>query len=58
MRPQAAPMPALLQQVAPRSGDGMGARLIEAAGFPLGFACRGRHFDTETARDAKWPEPR
>jgi 2-methylisocitrate lyase-like PEP mutase family enzyme len=42
MRPQAAAMKALLLQpglrVMPGCGDGMGARLIEEAGFPVGFA--------------------
>ena len=42
MRPQAAAMKALLQQpgllVMPGCGDGMGARLIEEAGFKVGFA--------------------
>src|SRR5271156_5000752 len=42
MRPQAAAMKALLDQpglqIMPGCGDGMGARLIEEAGFPTGFA--------------------
>ena len=42
MRPQAAAMKALLNeptlQVMPGCGDGMGARLVEEAGFKLGFA--------------------
>ena len=42
MRPQAAAMKALLDQpglqVMPGCGDGMGARLIEEAGFRVGFA--------------------
>src|ERR1700682_3141472 len=42
MRPQAAAMKALLDQpglqVMPGCGDGMGARLIEEAGFRTGFA--------------------
>ena len=41
MRPQAAAMKALLEQpglqIMPGCGDGMGARLIEEAGFPTGF---------------------
>jgi 2-methylisocitrate lyase-like PEP mutase family enzyme len=41
MRPQAAAMKALLDQpglqIMPGCGDGMGARLIEEAGFPTGF---------------------
>ena len=41
MRPQAAAMKALLDQpglqVMPGCGDGMGARLIEEAGFPSAF---------------------
>ena len=42
MRPQAAAMQALLResalQVMPGCGDGMGARLVEEAGFKVGFA--------------------
>jgi 2-methylisocitrate lyase-like PEP mutase family enzyme len=42
MRPQAAAMKALLLEpglrVMPGCGDGLGARLIEEAGFPVGFA--------------------
>src|SRR5271166_1409350 len=42
MRPQAAAMKALLDQpgfqIMPGCGDGMGARLIEEAGFRIGFA--------------------
>src|SRR5580692_5066410 len=42
MRPQAAAMKALLDQpgiqIMPGCGDGMGARLIEEAGFPTAFA--------------------
>src|SRR6266478_589368 len=42
MRPQAAAMQALLDepglQIMPGCGDGMGARLIEEAGFRTGFA--------------------
>ena len=42
MRPQAAAMKALLSepglQVVPGCGDGLGARLIEEAGFGIGFA--------------------
>ena len=42
MRPQAAAMKALLNrpglQIMPGCGDGMGARLIEEAGFAAGFA--------------------
>src|SRR5271155_4392339 len=42
MRPQASAMQALLDkpglQVMPGCGDGMGARLIEEAGFRVGFA--------------------
>src|SRR5437763_4281090 len=42
MRPQAAAMKALLGQpglqIMPGCGDGMGARLIQEAGFPTGFA--------------------
>ena len=42
MRPQAAAMKALLNeptlQVMPGCGDGLGARLVEEAGFKLGFA--------------------
>jgi 2-methylisocitrate lyase-like PEP mutase family enzyme len=42
MRPQAAAMKALLDQpglqIMPGCGDGMGARLIQEAGFPVGFA--------------------
>jgi 2-methylisocitrate lyase-like PEP mutase family enzyme len=41
MRPQAAAMQALLDkpglQIMPGCGDGMGARLIEEAGFPMAF---------------------
>ena len=41
MRPQAAAMKALLDQpglqIMPGCGDGMGARLIEEAGFRTGF---------------------
>jgi 2-methylisocitrate lyase-like PEP mutase family enzyme len=42
MRPQAAAMKALLNepalQVVPGCGDGLGARLVEEAGFKIGFA--------------------
>jgi 2-methylisocitrate lyase-like PEP mutase family enzyme len=42
MRPQAAAMKALLDQpglqIMPGCGDGMGARLIQETGFPVGFA--------------------
>jgi 2-methylisocitrate lyase-like PEP mutase family enzyme len=42
MRPQAEAMKALLNQsglqVVPGCGDGLGARLIEEAGFNIGFA--------------------
>src|SRR6201993_750590 len=42
MRPQAAAMQALLSQpgiqVVPGCGDGLGARLVEEAGFAIGFA--------------------
>jgi len=42
MRPNAAAMKALLNepalQVVPGCGDGLGARLVEEAGFKIGFA--------------------
>src|SRR6201986_1477387 len=42
MRPQAAAMKAVLNepgiQVVPGCGDGLGARLVEEAGFKIGFA--------------------